>query len=60
MKNPTRKKKGSARETRKKISENRRTKKSWNRKALTRVPKRKGTRIDWSRVRRSVNGKGHG
>ncbi len=29
-------------------------------KALMRVPKRKGTRIDWSRVRKSVIGKGQG
>ena len=60
MKSPTRKRKRSVRESRKKISGNRRTRKSVNGKALMRVPKRKRTRIDWSRMRKSVNGKGHG
>jgi len=51
------KKKKSRKKRRKKISERRKIRKNWNGKALMRVPKRKGTRIDESRMRKSVNGK---
>jgi hypothetical protein len=57
VKNPTRKKKTCVKNRRKKINGSRKTMKSWNGKALIRVSKRKGTRIDWSRARRSVNRK---
>jgi hypothetical protein len=58
-KSPTRKRKSCVRKRRKKINEMRKMRKRVDGKALMRVPKRKGTRIEWSRMRRSVNGKGH-
>ena len=47
------------RKSRKKISERRKMRKSWNGKALMRAA-RKRTRIGGSWIRKSVNGKGHG
>ena len=56
MKSPTRKRKSSVKKSRKKISGNRKMRKSWNEKELTRAA-RKRTRIDASRMRKNVNGK---
>lgn len=58
MKRSTRKRKSCVRKIRKKISATWKMRKIRNEKALTRAV-RKRTRIDWSRVRKSVNGKGH-
>ena len=55
MKSPTRKRKSSVKKRRKKISERWKMRKSWNGKGLTKAAK-KGTRIDESRMRKSVNG----
>jgi hypothetical protein len=60
VKNPAKTRKNSVRKNREKIRERRRMRKTWNGKALMRVPKRKRTRIDGSWIRKSVNGKEHG
>ena len=60
MKSPTKKRKSSVRKCRKKINARKKMRKSWNGKALMRVLRRKETRIVLNRVKKSVNGKGHG
>ena len=53
-------KNGSRRKRKKKIIASKKTKKNWNEKVLTRVPKRKGTRTDGSWMRKSVSVKDRG
>jgi hypothetical protein len=60
VKSPTKKRKSSVKKSEKKISARRKMRKIRNGKALMRVPKRKRTRIDWSRTRKSMNRKGNG